>query len=153
MVAFLTKADWESALSNLEAFCGPGGDVICPVAIKSIKPRHRKSATFVETRIPLLLGYVFFRCSADADWRHALLLHGVQAVLRSGEVPVTVPPHVVAGLAPAGVVPLGWEGRTVEFVDGPLTGYWGTFLNGKVSVDFFGRQTLVGAHPVSLKLK
>lgn len=153
MVAFLAKASWEQALSNLEAFCGPGGDVVCPVAVKSIKPRHRKSTSFVETRVPLLLGYAFFRPGPGISWQHALLLVGVQQVLRQDERPLLVPAHVVGSLAPLKQAVLGWEGKSVEFVDGPLTGYWGTYIAGAVELEFFGRRTVVQAHPVNLKLK
>lgn len=153
LVALLRKSDWEVALSNLEAFVGKSGDVVCPVAIKSIKPRHRKSKDLVTTRVPLLLGYVFFRLPDGLDWRHALHLDGVQAVLHGDNEPRTIPAHVVSRLAPMKELALSWEGKTVEFVEGPLTGFWGQYLSGAVHVDFFGRVVPITSHPVNLKPK
>ncbi len=153
MVALLRKDRWEGALKNLERYATPWGDVVCPVAVKSLKPRHRKSSSLVTTRVPLLLGYALFRLPNHRDWRHVLLLEGVQTVLRCGEEPSLVPAHVVKRLAPMKELALSWEGRTVEFVEGPMAGFWGQYVSGRVLVDFFGRAVPIEAHPATLKPK
>ena len=151
MVALLRKTNWELALQNLERFVSARGDVVCPMAIKSIKPRHRKSTALIEQKTPLYLGYVFFRCPPGVDWRHAVLLDGIVTVLRAENRPLLVPALAVSRLAPMERVALDWEHRFVEFVEGPLTGYWGEYVGGAVEIEMFGRRTRVNTHPVCLK--
>ena len=153
MVALLRKTNWELALQNLERFIGPRGDVVCPMAIKSIKPRHRKSTALIEQKTPLYLGYVFFRCPPGVEWRNAVLLDGIVSVLRANDRPLSVPAFIVSRLSPMSYVALDWEHRMVEFVEGPLTGFWGEYVGGAVELEMFGRRTKVKTHPVCLKLR
>lgn len=155
LVVVIGGRPWREVIEDLRKFVGVDGEVVCPVRTEQRHPKHRKSKKLVEVVKPLLEGYVLVRCGVEADWRGLGAVRGCSGALKAkgadAECPLRVKAREVRAMRTVEIDPALWEGAAVQFVEGPMAGHVGRWLNGGVELEVFGRTTRFAVHPISLR--
>lgn len=141
---------WKRTVRELEVLAGPQGEVICPVLRRELRPRRKRNRQPVVRELPLFMGYVAVRLSPGLIWPVLLQSRGVVGVLRVGEAPLLAKRESLRGMLQRSGITDSWEGAKVEFLEGPFRGRSGTFRDGRVEIEVFGRRVRAAVSTYSL---